>query len=62
MERVDHRSGKMGDADTIIVIGVVVRELEKEGVNPIQAMRIGKTVAKALEALRGISSSTDRHI
>lgn len=40
-------------ADEMIIIGVVARELEKEGVGPVQATRIGKAVAKALEALRG---------
>lgn len=50
------------NADEIIIIGVVARELEKEGVNPIQAMRIGKAVARALEALHAGNSATDRHI
>lgn len=50
------------DADSIITIGVVVRELEKEGVGPIQATRIGKVIAKALEALHGSNTVADRHI
>jgi len=49
-------------ADEVIIIGVVARELEKEGVNPIQAMRIGKVVAKALEALHATDTPADRHI
>lgn len=40
-------------ADDIIIIGVVSKELEKEGVNSIQANRIGKAVAAALGALHG---------
>jgi hypothetical protein len=50
------------DAETIITIGVVVRELEKEGVGAIQATRIGKAVAAALGALRATNTTTDRHI
>lgn len=50
------------DADTIVIIGVVARELEKEGVNPIQAARIGKAVATLLEALHGSNTVADRHI
>lgn len=38
-------------AEDIIIIGVVIRELSKEGVGHIQAERIGKNVAKALGAL-----------
>jgi hypothetical protein len=47
------------DAEAIITIGVVVRELEKEGVGTIQATRIGKAVARALEALHATNSSSD---
>lgn len=54
--------GNRMSADETIIIGVVARELEKEGVGSIQAARIGKTVAKALEALHATSSPTDRHI
>jgi len=50
------------DADDIITIGVVIRELEKEGVGLIQATRIGKAVAKALGALHARHTVTDRHI
>jgi len=50
------------DAEEIITIGVVARELEKEGVGPIQANRIGKAVAAALGALHGRHTATDRHI
>ena len=50
------------DADDIITIGVIVRELEKEGVGTIQATRIGKAVAAALGALHGRHAITDRHI
>lgn len=46
----------------MIVIGVVAKELEKEGVGAIQAMRIGKVVAQALGALHERSSIADRHI
>lgn len=49
-------------AEDIIIIGVVVRELEKEGVGAIQATRIGKTVAEFLGALHGSNARTDRHI
>lgn len=49
-------------ADDIIVIGVVARELEKEGVGPVQAARIGKAVAAALGALHGGNAAADRHI
>ena len=49
-------------AEDIIVIGVVAKELEKEGVGPIQANRIGKIVATALGALHGCNTSADRHI
>lgn len=47
------------DADDIITIGVVARELEKEGVGSIQATRIGKAVAAALGALHGRHTPTD---
>lgn len=46
-------------ADDIIIIGVVVRELEKEGVGSIQATRIGKAVAKALGVLHGSNAPTN---
>ena len=45
--------------DDIIIIGVVVRELEKEGVGFIQATRIGKAVATAIGALHGRYTVTD---
>ena len=48
--------------DEIIIIGVVVRELEKEGVGTIQATRIGKAVAAALGALHGSNTDANRHI
>lgn len=48
--------------DDIIIIGVVVNELEKEGVGTIQATRIGKAVATALGALHGSNTPADRHI
>lgn len=47
------------DSDSIIVIGVVAKELEREGVNPIQALRIGKVVAKMLGVLHGNRSDAD---
>ena len=50
------------DASDIIVIGVVVRELAKEGVGEIQATRIGKAVARALKALYATNTTADRHI
>lgn len=50
------------DGDEIIIIGVIVRELEKEGVGTIQATRIGKAVANALGALHGRNTTADRHI
>lgn len=50
------------EADDIITIGVIVRELEKEGVGHIQATRIGKAVVKALGFLHEHSTNTDRHI
>jgi hypothetical protein len=46
-------------ADDIITIGVIVRELEKEGVGTIQATRIGKAVAAALGVLHGSHAATD---
>lgn len=49
-------------ADEVVTIGVVVRELEKEGVGPVQAMRIGKAVARALEMLHATNTVADRHI
>lgn len=49
-------------ADDIIIVGVVAKELEKEGVGTIQAERIGKAVATALGMLHATSTSTDRHI
>lgn len=51
-------------ADSIIITGVVIRELEKEGVGIIQATRIGKNVARALEAFHGRTSvgQTDKAI
>lgn len=39
------------EAEDFIIIGVVAKELEKEGVGPIQANRIGKAVAAAIGAL-----------
>lgn len=36
-----------------IIIEIVVRELAKEGVGEVQAKRIGKVVAKALELVYG---------
>lgn len=50
------------DADSIIIIGVVARELEKEGVGAIQADRIGRAVAMALGALHGRNSATNGHV
>jgi hypothetical protein len=50
------------EADDIIIIGVVIRELAKEGVGRIQAERIGKAVARALGALNARNTATDRHI
>lgn len=47
------------DADDIITIGVVARELEKEGVGSVQANRIGKAVAAALGVLHGRYTTAD---
>lgn len=44
------------EAEDFIIIGVVAKELEKEGVGSIQAHRIGKAVAVALGALRVTST------
>ena len=49
-------------ADDIIIIGVVIRELEKEGVGLIQSTRIGKAIAMAIGALHARDTITDRHI
>jgi hypothetical protein len=49
-------------ADSIIVVGVIIRELEKEGVGLIQATRIGKAVVKALGALHATNAVPNRHI
>ena len=49
-------------ADEIIITGVIIRELEKEGVGLIQATRIGKAVVKALGALHARDTVPDRHI
>jgi hypothetical protein len=54
--------GKTMTADEIIIIGVVIRELAKEGVGQIQAERIGKAVAKALGALHATNPVPNRHI
>lgn len=48
-------------AEDIIVTGVIIRELEKEGVGLIQASRIAKTVVKALEAFHARTIITERH-
>lgn len=45
-----------------ITAEIIARELEKEGVNSVQAHRIGKNIAKVLGALRGKYAVTDRHI
>lgn len=45
-----------------IIVEIVVRELEKEGVGEIQATRIGKIIAKALGLVYGSNTLTDRHI
>jgi len=42
-----------------IVASIVARELEKEGVNPIQALRIGGAIAKVLGAMDGSHTVTD---
>ena len=49
-------------ADEIIIVGVIIRELTKEGVGHIQSERIGKAVAKALGALHARDTTADRHI
>ena len=48
-------------ADDIIVTGVIIRELEKEGVGLIQAARIAKAVIKAVEAFHARTIVAERH-
>ena len=50
------------EAADIVTIGVIIRELAKEGVGQIQAERIGKAVGKALGALNATNTATNRHI
>jgi hypothetical protein len=45
-----------------IVAEIIARELVKEGVNPVQAARIGRNIAVLLEAINGRYAPTDRHI
>jgi transcriptional regulator NrdR family protein len=50
------------EAQDIIVIGVIKRELAKEGVGDIQSERIGKAVVRALKALYVTNSATNRYL
>lgn len=60
MEPVVLRFGNPMTED--IVAEIISRELVKEGVNSVQAFRIGTNIAKLLEAVNGRYSSTDRHV
>jgi hypothetical protein len=52
MARAAPKSGNVDSGESVVIMGVVVRELEKEGVGLIQSTRIGKNIVSALEALR----------
>jgi hypothetical protein len=62
MVQAVRRFGKSMTGDDIIIIGVVIKELEKEGVGYVQAHRIGEAVAAAIGALHAANTTTDRHI
>jgi hypothetical protein len=47
------------DLEAGIIAEIVKRELAKEGVGEIQALRIGKLIAKALEIRHGRHAVTD---